>query len=385
MNTSLLLRGADIILPHGVLLRGSLFIEQGRISSVRPEGNNQKADATLDLDGLSLFPGYIDVHIHGAMGVDVLEATAEDLGNVSSFLATQGVTGWLPTFVPAQGSDYERAVAAIEESIKTNDGARILGVHYEGPFVNSRQCGALRSRFFRGFSGPKDIDDLPVIPNSGFKHMMTVAPEIDGGLELVRELKRRGWIVSIGHTQAGFELLEQAFEAGARHMTHFMNAMTPMHHRSAGPVTWGLSRDDVTCDVIADGVHVERHTLQLLLKLKGVDRLSLISDAVSPAGMGDGVYKIWGEAITVEHGRSRNERGNIAGSVSTMLDAVRIMRSLGVTDVAIAKMASSNPARLLGMEQECGSIEEGKRADLIAVDAAGDVQLTVISGRIVVK
>lgn len=385
MNTSLLLRGANIILPHGVLPRGSLLIEHGRISSVLAEDNSRTADTILDLDGLNLFPGYIDIHIHGAMGVDALEADAEGLGKVSSFLATQGVTGWLPTFVPAQGSDYERAIAAIKESITTNTSARILGLHYEGPFVNSQQCGALRSRFFRGFTGPKDIDDLPVIHNSGFKHMMTVAPEIDGGLELVRELKRRGWIISIGHTQAEFDLLEQAFAAGARHMTHFMNAMTPLHHRSPGPVTWGLSRDDVTCDVIADGVHVDRHTLELLLKLKGVDRLSLISDAVSPAGMGDGVYKIWGETITVEHGRSRNERGNIAGSVSTMLDAVRTMRSLGVTDVAIAKMASTNPARLLGIEQECGSIEEGKRADLIAVDAVGHVHLTIIGGNVVHK
>jgi N-acetylglucosamine-6-phosphate deacetylase len=214
------------------------------------------------------------------------------------------------------------------------------------------------------------------------KHMTTVAPEIDGGVELVRELSRRGWIVSIGHTRAEFDLLEKAFAAGARHMTHFMNAMTPLHHRSLGPVAWGLSRDDVTCDLIADGIHLDPHMLQLLLKLKGPDRLSLISDAIAAAGLGDGNYEIWGETITVKDGRTSNPRGTIAGSVITMLEAVRTMKSLGVSEIDLAKMAATNPARLLGVDQNCGTIEEGKRADLVALDAQGKVVLTMVGGSI---
>jgi N-acetylglucosamine-6-phosphate deacetylase len=209
-----------------------------------------------------------------------------------------------------------------------------------------------------------------------------VAPEIEGGVELVRELHRRGWIVSIGHTRAGFEVLDQAYEAGARHMTHFMNAMAPLHHRAPGPVAWGLSRDDVTCDLIADGIHLDPHMLRLLLKLKGADRLLLISDAVAAAGMGDGDYEIWGETITVKGGRTSNSRGAIAGSVITMLDAVRVVRSLNVSEVEVARMAASNPARLLGIEQECGSIEEGKRGDLVALNDAGGVSLTIVGGRV---
>jgi N-acetylglucosamine-6-phosphate deacetylase len=339
------------------------------------------ADAVVDLSGLTLFPGFIDVHIHGAVGVDALAARAEELDCVSQFLATQGVTGWLPTLVPAP--NYSHSITAIAEAMKLNGGARILGVHYEGPFVNSAQCGALHSEFFRSFSGASDLDDLSLIDQPAAKHMITVAPEIDGGVELVRELNHRNWIVSIGHTRAGFEILDQAFDAGAHHMTHFMNAMTPLHHRAPGPVAWGLWHDDVTCDVIADGIHLDPHVLQLLLKLKGVDRLTLISDAVAAAGMGDGDYQIWGETITVKDGRTGNTRRVIAGSVITMLDAVRMMRSLGVSEVDQARMAATNPARLLGIDHDCGAIAEGKRADLVALDPEGNVVLTIVGGAIV--
>jgi N-acetylglucosamine-6-phosphate deacetylase len=277
-------------------------------------------------------------------------------------------------------------VKAIDEAMKSNSGARVLGVHYEGPFVNSAQCGALRTQFFRRFSSAADIEDLPTISENNShtaKHMITVAPEIEGGVELVRELKRRGWIVSIGHTRASFELLDKALETGAHHMTHFMNAMAPLHHRSPGPIAWGLAHDEVTCDVIADGIHLDRQMLQVLLKLKDVNRLMLISDAVAAAGMGDGDYKIWGETITVRDGRTRNSAGSIAGSVITMHDAFIMMQSLGVSEVDLARLSATNPARLLGMDQDCGSIEEGKRADLIALDSQGKVVLTIVDGRVV--
>jgi N-acetylglucosamine-6-phosphate deacetylase len=282
--------------------------------------------------------------------------------------------------VPAPNEDYARAIKAIDYGMQSHPGARILGIHYEGPFVNSAECGALRSQFFRTFSAVRDIDELPVFVYKAAKHMITVAPEIEGGIELVRKLSERGWVVSIGHTRASFERLEQAFEAGARHLTHFMNAMAPLHHRAPGPVAWGLSRDNVTCDVIADGIHLDPRMLRLLLKLKGADRLALISDSVAAAGMGDGAYEIWGETITVKDGRTSNPRGAIAGSVITMLDAVRVMQSLGVSEVDLAKMAATNPARLLGLDQDCGAIEKGKRADLVALNRAGEVVLTIIGG-----
>jgi N-acetylglucosamine-6-phosphate deacetylase len=197
----------------------------------------------------------------------------------------------------------------------------------------------------------------------------------------VRELKACGWVISIGHTRADLIVLDDACAAGARHMTHFMNAMSPLHHRTPGPIAWGLSRDDVTFDMIADVIHLDPFMLRLLLKAKGVRGIALISDAIAAAGKGDGDYDIWGETISVKDGRTANAAGSIAGSVISMLDAVRLLHSLGVSYSDLARMASSNPARLLNLDHECGSIEVGKRADLVALDQHSNVALTLIGGR----
>jgi N-acetylglucosamine-6-phosphate deacetylase len=410
--TALLLHNARLVLPDRIAETASLLIDNGRIAQVFSHTQPPATDSVLDLDGLTLFPGFIDAHIHGAAGVDTMAASAEDLGRVAEFLARNGVTAWLPTLVPSPTQDYQRAIDTIEQSMAQSSvddterrseyrlqsgladsekdptevgtlnacHARILGVHYEGPFVNSEQCGALHREHFRAYMGSTDLDSLPLVKNEDAIHVMTVAPEVDGGIELIKELRARGWIISIGHTRANVEVLDQAFEAGARHMTHFMNAMPPLHHRAPGPAGWGLLRDDVTCDVIADGVHIDPLMLKLILSGKTVERVSLISDAIAAAGLGDGDYELWGEKISVRNGRTQNARGNIAGSVITMLDAVRMILSLGASEVEVARMASTNPARLLGIDHDCGSIEGGKRADLVALDQDGNVRLTIVGG-----
>ncbi|HZI59788.1 MAG TPA: N-acetylglucosamine-6-phosphate deacetylase [Pyrinomonadaceae bacterium] len=373
---TLLLRNAKVVLPERQVKGASVLIAGGKIVSLEAE----KADEELDLPTATLLPGFIDVHIHGSAGIDVMDATPQQLSEVSVFLASQGVTGWMPTFVPAADEVFASAVAAIAKAAENSNGARVLGVHYEGPFVNSAQCGALHTEYFKTYSGPADLDGLPV--PDGLVRMTTLAPEIDGGVDLVRELKFRGWVISIGHTRASLEILDQALAAGAHHMTHFMNAMAPLHHRAPGPIAWGLSHDDVTCDVIADGIHLDPFMLRLLLKVKSERGISLISDAISAAGKGDGDYRIWGETISVKDGRTSNAAGSIAGSVITMLDAVRLMHSLEVSYVQLAQIASLNPARLLGLDHECGSIEVGKRADLVALDEDGNVKLTLIGGQV---
>lgn len=381
LMNSIILNNARVVLPDRVMDFGSVAVRSGRIASV-----SEEAPATgLDLSGLVLLPGFIDVHIHGSVGFDTMNANSEQLGAIAEFLATQGVTGWLPTFVPAADENYAGAVAAISGAAAQDTGARVLGVHYEGPFVNSAQCGALHTEFFKTYSGPADVDRLPLPRFAGAVRMITLAPEIDGGVELVRELKSRGWVISIGHTRASLDVLDQALAAGARHLTHFMNAMAPLHHRSPGPIAWGLSHDDVTFDVIADGIHLDPFMLRLLLKVKGERGISLISDAIAAAGKGNGDYQIWGETISVKNGRTSNAAGSIAGSVITMLDAVRLMRSLGASYVQLAQIASANPARLLGLDSECGSIEAGKRADLVALDESGNVRLTLVHGNVVFR
>ena len=394
---TVLIRNTRLVLPEQIADTSSLLIEDGRIAKVFESEKDQlpAVESVIDLDGLTLFPGFIDIHIHGATGVDAMAASADDLRRVSEFLARNGVTAWLPTLVPASDEQYQQSIRAIEQAVaqtsldernaqdhrlKSVPLARVLGVHYEGPFVNSEQCGALHREHFRTFKDPADLDSLPPIKQESAVHLMTLAPEIAGGIELIKELRRRGWIVSIGHTRAAIDVLDEALRAGARHLTHFMNAMPQLHHRAPGPVGWGLIHDEVTCDLIADGVHLDPAILKLILQNKTAERISLISDAVAPTGLGDGDYQIWGETIRVENGRTQNARGSIAGSVITMLDAVRMMLSLGVSESDVARMASLNPARLLGIDDDCGSIQEGKRADLVALDREGKVRMTIIGG-----
>jgi N-acetylglucosamine-6-phosphate deacetylase len=400
-TASMLLKGANIVTPERIIERGGVLIEQGRIARIAEDADEMRArpDQVYDLQTLTLLPGFIDVHNHGAIGVDVNAAKSADLQRVSEFLAREGVTAWLPTLVPAPMADYARATQAIAELMRAqkaqeeNDthedsnaaahiGARALGVHYEGPFVNKAQCGALRPAYFRQFNTADDFDELPRVDTAGAIHLMTFAPEVTGGVELARELRKQNWIAAIGHTRADVETLDAARAAGARHLTHFMNAMSGLHHRTIGVVGWGLMRDDVTCDLIADGVHINPLALQLVLRVKTAERISLISDSVAPTGLGDGEFVMWDEKITVKNKRTQNARGSIAGSVITMRDAARLLQSLGVSIVAGARMSSSNPARLLGIERETGSITEGKRADLTALDEKGKVRLTIIGGRL---
>ena len=212
--------------------------------------------------------------------------------------------------------------------------------------------------------------------------MTTYAPEVDGGIHLTRELVRQGWIASIGHTKADIATLDAAFASGARHLTHFFNAMTGLHHRDVGVVGWALTQPDVTFDIIADGIHVHPQMLAFACRAKGTDKVSLISDSISAAGMGDGEYEIWDEKISVVNGRTQNLRGSIAGSVITMHDAVLRMRSLGFSDVEVSGMASGNPAKLIGRD-ELGSLAVGQRADLVGLDDEGNVRLTLVGGRVV--
>jgi N-acetylglucosamine-6-phosphate deacetylase len=394
-SETVLLRNARIVLPDHVTEPGSILIDGDRIAGIFDAESTPsiKNESIVDLADLTLFPGFIDVHIHGAVGVDTMEASPEGLLQIAEFLATQGVTGWLPTFVPSSVDQYTQAIRSIEEAVaqtslregsgdhrlKSVARAQVLGVHYEGPFVNGEQCGALHREHFRTFKALSDLDELPVVNNPGAIHMMTLAPEIEGGIDLIREINRRGWITSIGHTRAPLATLDQASEAGARHMTHFMNAMTPLHHRAPGPVGWGLINDDVTVDLIADGVHLDPSVIKLILRGKGAERISLISDAIAAAGKGDGNYEVWGETIVVKDGRTQNAHGSIAGSVITMLDAVRLMRSLEVSETEVARMAATNPAQLLGLNDR-GSIEIGKRADLVALDTELKVKATFVGG-----
>ncbi len=359
----------------------AILIVDGKIAQISFGEDSSDFDVIHDLSGAMVSPGFVDVHNHGAVGVDVNTASADDLLEVAQFLAKNGVTAWMPTLVPDSDKNYERAIKAIDELMMRQTGmavAQAVGVHYEGVFASEKMCGALRPEYFKTGAGGWQLPRL----ESGV-HMTTLAPEVDGGVELIGILVNEGWIVSIGHTKADMATLDAAFRAGARHLTHFFNAMTGVHHREIGVAGWGLSTPDVTFDIIADGIHVHPKMLEFVCRTKGSDKVSLISDSVAPTGLGDGDFELWGETISVVDGRTRNERGSIAGSVITMSDAVKQMLSLGFSINEVEMMASTNPAKLLGIDGDRGSIDIGKRADLVAIDNAGNIAMTMIGGEIV--
>jgi N-acetylglucosamine-6-phosphate deacetylase len=227
-------------------------------------------------------------------------------------------------------------------------GAMPLGIHFEGPFVSAGRCGALHSKDFldgtdaRAMGGFFEI--ASGVPGRG---MTTLAPEIPGGLAVVKEFVKRGFVVSIGHTEADVATLDAALAAGARHMTHFGNAMKPLHHRDVGPVGWGLITDVVTLDVIADGHHLSKEMLRLVVKAKGESSVALISDAMPAAGLADGAYSVWGETLTVKDGAARNASGLLAGSTALLDDCVKHLMATGLSIEIATRSASEVPRWIL--------------------------------------
>ena len=430
----LIIGNANVVLSNGVAIVSNISVADGMIASVGKSLEGFAQASAIEADGLTVFPGFVDTHIHGAVGLDVNAADTDGLLEIAKFLAANGVTAWVPTLVPDSDENYRKVIAAIDRLMEIQGEmpiAQAVGVHYEGVFANEKMCGALRPEFFKSFTGEGTTSspDHPVAPttpsakhvhpSSGRRgvasapllkpggepnpathrqtggelseiprlkrgvHMTTFAPEIDGGIELTRELVRQGWIASIGHTKADLAILDQAFAAGAKHLTHFYNAMTGLHHRDVGVVGWALANSGVTFDIIADGIHVHPKMLEFACRSKSPENVSLISDSVAPTGLGDGEYEIWGEQVSVINGRTKNERGSIAGSVITMHDAFLQMRSLGFSEVDAAKMTSTNPAKLLGLDDSHGEIEVGKRADLVGIRADGSIKFVIIGGEFV--
>jgi len=304
----------------------------------------------------SSFPGFVDLHLHGAFGVDVLTASAADMDRLASGLAARGVSGFLPTLVPQPLDEMAVTVARLSAWMKPRRsgdgrGALPLGIHFEGPFVSAARCGALhRKDFLDGTDARAMGAFFEIAAGAPGRGMTTLAPEIPGGIAVVKEFVKRGFVVSIGHTEADVATLDAALAAGARHMTHFGNAMKPLHHREAGPVGWGLITDGVTVDVIADGHHLSKEMLRLVLKAKGESRVALISDAMPAAGLADGGYAIWGETLTVKDGAARNAAGALAGSTALLDDCVTRLASIGVPADSARRMAADVPRRILDAE-----------------------------------
>jgi N-acetylglucosamine-6-phosphate deacetylase len=334
--------------------------------------------------GVTVIPGFVDVHIHGAGGHDVMEGTEEAFDAVTATVARRGTTSILATTVTASPEETCRSVTAIARATKRGEAgladarAEILGVHFEGPFISVARRGVHPAEWIA--APAVGLLDRFVEAAEDTARILTLAPELPGALELVREARRRGMVAAMGHTDASYAEAEAAIAAGVRHAAHVYNAMRPFSHRETGVLGAVLTAHNVTAELIADGVHVDDAAIRLLLAAKGVARTVLVSDGTAATGMPDGRYRLGSFEVNVTGGVCRNAEGKLAGSTLTLDRAVRHMVSLGVELTDAVRMATLNPARVLGMEDRKGVLAAGADADLVLLDGHLDVTRVMTRG-----
>lgn len=374
----------------GILSAPILVIEDGRIVSVGNRSTSEIPAGAREVhfgDNI-LAPGFVDIHIHGGAGHDVMNADADALAAVERSLAARGVTSYFPTTVTAPlDATYiaiERLAAAIETADVrlTRNGdlrAQPLGIHLEGPFISHAKRGVHPPQHLQEPS--LEIFDRMWQAARGNVSVMTIAPELPNAENLIAEAARRGVCVSVGHSDATAEATLAGISAGARHATHTFNAMRALDHREPGIVGVVLSDDRLSADVICDGIHVRPEVVKLWYRAKGPDHAVLVTDAISATGMGDGRYQLGGFEVEVRGDRCEYE-GRLAGSVLTLDRAVRnVMEfaSIGLADAV--RLATYNPARVAGVSGRKGALTEGADADIVVLSPRGEVVKTIVRGQ----
>lgn len=374
----LFISGGEIIGESSVYCNPGLLVREGKleICHSRPP----YVQKVIDANGLYISPGLIDMHVHGGAGADVMEANISSLEKITSFNARNGTTGVVLTVAAASSENMFSATRAVVKAKGSKiKGARILGLHLEGPYLNPLFKGAFNEKFLRR----PDLSELAdlIEEGAGLIRVVTVAPELPGGLEAVEYLNSRGILPSLGHSGATFNETREAFRRGLRHVTHFFNAMAPINHREPGPGGFALATPGFSMDVIVDGMHIHPSMLKILWKVKG-NSLSLVTDAVAAAGMPEGEYLFAGQTLIYKKGRVTTSGGKLAGSNLTMIQAVRNMiKFAGLSIPEAIRMASLTPARILGLPGK-GRIAEGYDADLVLLSRNLEPQLVLIEGEI---
>ncbi|MBQ8954461.1 MAG: N-acetylglucosamine-6-phosphate deacetylase [Clostridia bacterium] len=368
-----------IILP-GEIIEGQALLFDEKIEGIVP-CDKAAAEEVIDAQGGFVSPGLIDIHIHGYLGEDVSDGSEEGLIKMAEGIAQNGVTAWLPTTMTVSYEELRRAFDAVRKlSRRENNprGAQMLGVNAEGPFINPSKKGAQAVEHIR----PADAGFL--IENSDIIRLFTIAPEMPGALDCIREVAEKTNLrISMGHTAANYEAAKAGIEAGVRHATHLFNAMTPLNHRDPGVVGAALADDRVMTEMIADTFHISADLFGLVAKVKG-DNLILITDCTRAGGLADGEYTLGGQPIFVKGIECRLKDGTIAGSVLRLNNAVRNVRAhTSLPLEQIVRMASLNPARAIGVADRKGSLEAGKDADIIITDPDFQVRRTIIGGETV--
>ncbi|WP_327414718.1 N-acetylglucosamine-6-phosphate deacetylase [Streptomyces sp. NBC_01233] len=374
---STVLSGARVVLPTGTVAGGRVIVDGDRIAGSAHEGSR-----TVDLSGHWIVPGFVDMHNHGGGGASFTSGTAEDVLRGVRTHREHGTTTLVASTVTGDLDELARRAGLLAELTQQGE---LAGIHFEGPFINPCRKGAHKEDLLRD-PDPAEVRKL-IDAAHGTARMFTLATELPGGLESVRLLAEHGVIAAIGHTDATYEQTRAAIDAGVTVATHLFNAMPPLAHREPGPIAALLEDERITVELINDGTHLHPAALELAFHHAGAHRVALITDAMDAAGFGDGTYHLGPLEVEVKEGVARLvEGGSIAGSTLTQDTAFKRSVTLDKLPVeSVVQAISANPAKLLGLYDEIGSLEPGKYADLVVLDAAFDVQGVMRRGEWVVS
>jgi N-acetylglucosamine-6-phosphate deacetylase len=365
--------------PAAVVIEGERIVAAGPREGVDTAG----AHAVKRTETLTAIPGFVDVHVHGAGGHDVMEASPDALGTICETLSRRGTAALLATTVTASRDATCRSLEGIARYIDSPANhvysrAKIAGIHLEGPFISAARRGV----------HPPEYIEKPAVPllekflaaAAGHVRLITLAPEIPGALELIGFARSKGLVVSLGHTDATYEQSKDAIRAGARHAAHVFNAMRPFVHRETGVLGAVLTELSVTAELIADGVHVDAAAIRVLLAAKGPAGIVLVSDGTAATGMPDGHYQLGGLEVEVCGGVCRNVDGRLAGSTLTLDRAIHHLTSLGVKMADAVAMATSIPARIAGLDSRLGTIAAGMEANVVLLSKNGAITSVMLRG-----
>lgn len=371
----LIISGLNVYTSKSVLQNASVGIQDGMITDIglsRPGHHNFPSN-------YHLIPGLIDLHVHGINGHDVMDATPDALTNISQALAKEGTTSFLATTMTASEQDIEKTLLAVRDYKGMQDGATLLGVHLEGPFISPKKAGA-QSEVHILLPNIEKIHHWQKLSENAIK-LVTLAPELPASQEFIGYLKKNNIVASIGHSDASYAETIAAMHQGCDYVTHLFNAMRGIHQREPGVVTAALL-EDVWTELIVDGVHLHPAIVKLILKMKGMEKMVLVTDAMRATCLHNGVYDLGGQQVIVKENTATLSDGTLAGSVLRMPQAIKNMLQFTGCDLLDAvKMASENPAKVLGIFDKKGSIAIGKDADLVVVDEHFNVVMTICGGR----
>ncbi|MCK4441543.1 MAG: N-acetylglucosamine-6-phosphate deacetylase [Sulfurovaceae bacterium] len=362
------------ISTNGKILNGYNLIFNHKIIDITR--NLPICDEIIDADGAYLSAGFIDIHIHGSSGADVMDGTSKALETISQSLLQTGTTSFLATTMTMSSNDIKKALSNIQKNIDSVDGAKILGVHLEGPFINPTKYGAQNPKYIQkpNFELIKDYIDIV--------KLITLAPEVEGGKEFIEFLKKEypHIILSIGHSDASYKQSLDSFNLGISHATHLFNAMSPLHHREPGIVGAVLGDSSISCEIIADNIHIHPSFYNLIYRLKQ-EQLLLITDAMRAGCMKSGEYSLGGQKVIVKNGEARLNNGTLAGSVLRLNEALRnVYKYSDIKLPELIKMVTEIPARKLGVK--LGKLIEDYPADIVIFDEEFNIINVFVDGKL---